>query len=124
MTENRLLKFGFLAIIIACLMTLILSIFSVVSYRVFFSIVLAALFATISFIIAVIFIKLSEKKPSQEVLGTIFKGMAVRLLVLVLLVIISLKFLDINQNSFIFSILIFYIYYLTLEIILLNIRNS
>jgi hypothetical protein len=45
--------------------------------------------------------------------------MGFRMLILVFFVIISLKFLYINRNSFIFSTLIFYIYYLVIEIILI-----
>jgi hypothetical protein len=40
------------------------------------------------------------------------------------IILIILIFLDINRNSFIFSIFIFYIFYLLIEVFYLNYRKN
>jgi hypothetical protein len=45
-------------------------------------------------------------------------------LVLILsIVVFSLKFLEINRGGFIFSVFIFYVFYLIIEILYLNLRR-
>ncbi len=123
MSEHKLLKISYIFIFILFLSIFLLHNFSIISYQSLFSILIAAIFATINFVMAVLSIEISGKKHAQDALGTFMKGMLIRMAILVLLIIISIKFLDINLNSFIFSILIFYIYYLIIEVIFLLIRE-
>ncbi len=123
MFKNKLLKLSFIFISIPFLTTFLLYYFSFISYKEFYSILLASIYSTINFIIALISIKIANKKQGVSSIGSFLRGMILRLLVLILLIIFSFKFLDINGNNFIFSILIFYIYYLTLEIIFLVVRG-
>ncbi len=123
MSEHKLLKLSFIFIFILFFTIFLLHHFSIISYEELYSILLASIYTTINFVIAVISIEIVEKKPGQNSLASFLKGMMIRMLVLILLIIFSLKFLDINWNNFIFSILIFYIYYLTLEIIFLVVRG-
>jgi hypothetical protein len=60
----------------------------------------------------------SDKSFMRNVLGAI----SIRLIITLMLVIICLIFLELNQNTFIFSILIFYFFYLIIEIFYLNFR--
>jgi len=123
MTEKKLLKISFIFIFILFLAIFLLHLYSVVSYNSLFSILTAAIFTTINFIIAVISVENSSKKEAHNALNTFLKGMIIRIGVMILLIIISLKFLDISLNSFIFSLLIFYIYYLIIEIIFIIIKE-
>ena len=50
--------------------------------------------------------------------------LAVTVTIMVFLVVVILKFLEINEISFIFSLLFFYFLYVTIEIIYLNLRKS
>ncbi len=61
----------------------------------------------------------SDKSFIRNALGAI----SIRLFITAAMVIICLVFLELNQNSFIFSILIFYFFYLIIEIFYLNIRK-
>ncbi len=122
MTEQKLRIVNFFVVLLVlCLITFFFY-KSRISYRYYYSIFLSGLYTTTSFFISIWYIKKAEKKNLDKVIGTIFTGMGIRLMVLILLIIISINFLDINENSFIFSILIFYIYYLTIEIIFVNLR--
>ena len=123
MSEHKLLKLSYIFIFILFFTIFLLHHFAIISYEELYSILLASIFTTINFVIAVISIEIAEKKSGENSLGSFLKGMMIRMLVLILLIIFSLKFLDINQNNFIFSVLIFYIYYLTLEIIFLVVRG-
>ncbi len=123
MSEHKLLKFSFIFVFALFLAVFLLHYFSIISYENLFSILIAAIYTTVNFVIAVISIEYLEKKSPETALGNFMKGMLVRMVVLILLIIFSFKFLDIKQNSFIFSILIFYIYYLIIEIIFLLNRD-
>ncbi len=61
----------------------------------------------------------SDKSFIRNALGAI----TIRLFITIAVVIICLVFLELNQNNFIFSILIFYFFYLIIEIIYLNFRK-
>jgi hypothetical protein len=64
-------------------------------------------------------------KSNNIFLIAIFGGMIFRLFLMVAMVFISLKFLDIRAEVFIFAILFFYIVYLIIEIFyLLMIKGS
>ena len=123
MSEHKLLKLSFIFIFVLFLSVYLLHHFSIITYENLFSILIAAIYTTINFVIAVVSIEYIEKKSADAALGNFMKGMLVRMVVLILLIIFSFKFLDIKQNSFIFSILIFYIYYLIIEIIFILIRE-
>ena len=124
MTEKRLLKISFLLVSASFLILLILNRLFLLSYRGLFSIYLPAVFTTLNFIIASASIEKSYKKPHKNVLNSFLIWMGIRVVILIMLVLISLKFLDINQNSFIFSTLFYYIYYLIIEVIFIIIKES
>jgi len=61
----------------------------------------------------------SPKSFIRNTLG----AMSLRLFITLSMVFICLVFLELNQNNFIFSILIFYFFYLIIEIVYLNFRS-
>ncbi len=84
-----------------------------------YSIYLAILFASINFSLGILAIKIGFKRKYTVFFASVYGGMLIRLILLILLVFIALKFLDISRNIFIFLILFFYILYLISEIIYL-----
>lgn len=96
-----------------------LSLASLISFKDFFSIFIASIIALINLLLAVFSIKKELKNKKDVIFGLFFKLMAPRIILMLALIIISLKFLDIYRNSFIFSTLIFYILCQIIEIKLL-----
>jgi len=54
----------------------------------------------------------------------ILGGTVLRMFLLIGMVIAGLKILELSRNSFIFSVLFFYIFYLIIEIFYLNLRKK
>jgi positive regulator of sigma E activity len=123
MSENRVLKISFIIVFASLLTLFLLKRFFIITYIELLSISLPAIFTTVNFVLAAVSIDKSYKKPHKNVFDNFLKWMGVRMLLLVFFVIISLKFLEINQNSLIFSTLIFYVYYLAIEIIFIIIKE-
>ncbi len=96
-----------------------LSLTSLISFKEYFSIFIASIIALINLLLAVFSIKKELKNKKDVIFGLFFKLMAPRIILMLALIIISLKFLDIYRNSFIFSTLIFYILCQIIEIKLL-----
>ena len=124
MFKIRFIRNNFIIIISIFVLIIAFYLTSIISFRNFYSIILPAVFISITFFIAILFQFKAGKKQNAEFIGIVFKGMFIRLLILSVFVFTSLKFLDINKNSFIFSVLIFYIYYLVIEVIYTCIRNK
>jgi hypothetical protein len=97
--------------------------FSFVSGSFFKSVAVGGAISTFNFLLGFFAIKISIKSSRDFFFKAILGGMVLRLFLVLILVFISLKFLNINENSFIFSILFFYILYLIIEIIYLNMKK-
>lgn len=77
----------------------------------------------IGFVYELLLIKKGLVKGDKSFIRNTLGAMSVRLISTLIMVIICLVFLELNQNNFIFSILIFYFFYLIIEIIYLNFRS-
>ena len=93
--------------------------FSFVSETFFISVITGGVLSTFNFLLGILAIKIGLKPSGDLFFKAVIGGMILRLFLVLVLVFISLKFLNINENSFIFSILFFYILYLIIEIIYL-----
>lgn len=114
-------------IVISFLTLLIVSIFyffSGISGLIFKSILLGAFLSMMNFIIGLILIKFSVNKSERIFLLALWGGLLFRLILGLSLVLITLIFLEINTYGFIFSILIFYVFYLLIEIFYLNLGRK
>ncbi len=98
--------------------------FSLISEIFFVSAVIGGGLSTLNFLIGLTAIKVGLSHSQDLFFKVVLGGMVVRLLLMLALVFISLKFLNINQNSFIFSILFFYILYLIIEVIYLYMKKT
>ena len=93
------------------------------NYTLFYSVLVGALIVILNFIIGFLFIKISLHKPDRIFLFMLWGGMLFRLISILILVLILLKFLELNAIGFIFSILFFYVFYLIIEILYLNFKK-
>jgi hypothetical protein len=91
----------------------------IISFDFLKSFILAGVITYLNFVSGYFFLKFSYKKSDIIFLIMILGGMLLRLFMILLLVFISLKFLDIKTSVFIFVIFFFYIFYLLIEILYL-----
>lgn len=87
------------------------------------SILLGDASAFINFLLGIFFILFGIDKQTNIFLQSVFAGVLVRLIILLTIVILTLKFLEINDLSYIFSLLFFYILYIIIEVIYLILRK-
>jgi phosphatidylserine synthase len=90
----------------------------------FNAIAIALGLTTVNFLLGILAVKIGIYKSDKIFITSILGGMTIRLLILLGAVFISLKFLEINHNNFIFTLLFFYIYYLSIEIFYLNFKKK
>jgi len=96
----------------------------ILSYSEFFSVQIGFWITTCNFLSGMISAKISIEKSEKTFIKIIFGSMIIRLLLLLSVILISLIFLDINRNSYIFSIFIFYIFYMIVEVFYLNLLKN
>lgn len=89
----------------------------------YFPLLFAALMTTFNFVLGLLSIKLSLKKPIKTFLILFLGGMVFRLMLMLAEVYICLKFLELRGNNFIFLVFIFYVFYQIIEIFYVNYRN-
>lgn len=114
------ISFGILSLIVLTTLTLNDS----SNNNILKSIQMGDLLGFLNFTIGLLFIFLGINNSNKRFLISLFGGLLLRLIIMVFLVVVTLKFLEINEISFIFSLLFFYFLYVTIEIIYLNLRKS
>jgi hypothetical protein len=87
------------------------------------SILLGDASAFMNFLLGIFFVLFGIDKQTNIFLQSVFAGVLVRLIILLTIVILTLKFLEINDLSYIFSLLFFYIFYIIIEVIYLILRK-
>ena len=122
--EKELLALGFFVSLVVLLAVAFLYFNLVVSKVIFKSIIFGSFISIINFLIGLTLVKFSINKSEKIFLIGLWGGMLFRLIFGLSIVIISLIFLEINTYGFIFSILFFYIFYLIIEIIYLDLRRK
>ena len=118
--EKQLLRSGIIISILLLFIVTILFTLSSISQVLFISIIIGFSISAINFILGLGFIKISLAKSEKIFLLALWGGVLLRLILGLILVLISLIFLEINTYGFIFSILFFYVFYLIIEIFYLN----
>ena len=118
LSNNFLIKVSlFIGFIFTCI--LLLFQFNIISFDFFKSFILAGVITYLNFLSGYLFMKFSHNRSDNLFLIMIFGGIVLRLFLILLLVFISLKFLDIKTGVFIFVIFFFYVFYLFIEILYL-----
>jgi hypothetical protein len=92
---------------------------NIISFDFLKSFILAGFITYLNFLLGYFFLVFSKGKSDTIFLIMIMGGMLLRLFFMLLLVLISLKFLDIRTGVFIFVIFFFYVFYLLVEILYL-----
>jgi len=111
-------------ILVFIIATLALYLSGVFNYSKFLSVSLSLIITTLNFLAGFLSAKISLSKNEKTFIKIVFGSMVIRLFLLLFIILIVLIFLDINRNSFIFSIFIFYIFYLLIEVFYLNYRKN
>lgn len=116
MNGEKLLKIGIFILFSLFLIITFLFITSFISKITFFSILTALIITSLNFAAGLFLYKMGIKQSHKNFSKIIFGGMFARLFFTLIIVFICLKFLNVSQNSFIFSILFLYFFYWIIEI--------
>ena len=122
-TEKSFRPFAVFVTLSLLIVFFILYLTSVWNYVFFYSALLGAIIAILNFVIGFLFIKFSLSRSNRIFQIMLWGGMLFRLIFILILVLILLKFLELNTIGFIFSILFFYVFYLIIEILYLNLKK-
>lgn len=122
--EKHLLVLCLIISFIVLLGVTILYLISELTGLMFKSILLGAGFSTLNFTIGILLIRFSVNKSDRIFLLSLWGGLLLRLILGLLIVLITLIFLEINAYGFIFSILFYYVFYLVIEIFYLNLGRK
>lgn len=119
----------FLLIILASIVLFVfagyvLYIYAIINPAFFRAFLLAQLLCLIYSVLGFISIRLAYSAPGNLFIAAVLGGIVVRLFIVLALVIISLKLLFVKEDIFIFSLFIFYNYFLILEIYYLIKKDS
>jgi hypothetical protein len=113
--------FGVSASLIAIAFMMLM--FNTFTFNEFISILIGYLIPTINIIIGILLVKKLYKADYAVFVKVLIGGMTVRLLSILFIVFVVVKFLDISRNNFIFSLLFFYFFYLIIEVFYINLRK-
>ena len=111
-------------ILVFILTTLALYLSGVFNYSELISVFLSLIITTLNFLAGFLSARISLSKNEKTFIKIVFGSMVIRLFLMLFIILIILIFLDINRNSFIFSIFIFYIFYLIIEVFYLNLFKN
>ena len=124
LNKKSLRLFTIISTLISLLIIAFLSYFSIWNFITFYSILIGASIVVLNFFIGFLFIKFSLGKSDKIFFAMLWGGLVFRLISILILVLIMLKFLELNTFGFIFSILFFYVFYLIIEILYLNLKKT
>lgn len=102
---------------------LILYLTSAGDFDILFSASAGLILAILNFLIGYLFIKRSYSASNNLFFSMLWGGLILRLMLTLSLTFIVLKFLEINEFGFIFSLLFFYVFFLIIEILYLNLKK-
>jgi hypothetical protein len=122
-SPKKILLFGISFGIFSLIILVILTLFTSSNKIIFKSILIGDFLAFLNFILGLLFVSWGLNRPNKEFLASLFGGLLIRLSLLLILLTSTLIFLEINEISFIFSILFYYFFYVIIEIIYLNFRK-
>ena len=122
-SAEKILLFGIAFGIFSLLLLALLTLIGASNNIIFKSILIGNFLAFLNFLLGLMFATWGINRADKEFLASLFGGLIIRLSILLVLLTSTLIFLEINEISFIFSILFFYFFYVVIEIIYLNLRK-
>lgn len=120
MIKNRTFLFSVFPFILAIILLLVLRLNSNINPTLFDSFFGGFLIPLINFIMGHFLNEAGLKKSDKSFLILVLGGLVFRMFLTLVLIILVLQFLNVSMYSFIFTIFISYIYFLTVEIINLS----
>ncbi len=96
---------------------------SIIKEDFFIAVIAGSIISSVNFILGIISIKMGDKKAPDAFMKTILGGTILRVFIMLILILLGLKILELSPNSFIFSVLFFYVFFLIIEIFYLNLRK-
>lgn len=121
--SKKIAIIGFSIAFCLILITLFFLLLNLIQGVYFLSILIGYLIITVNFGVGIFWIEKSLKATNEGFIKALLGGMGMRLFGILLIIILCWVFLDINEISFIFSILFFYFFYLIIEILYINRRK-
>jgi hypothetical protein len=119
----KYLIIGLITTLIVCVTVFVLYQTGTIEYDIFRSGFAGIIIALVNYLAGFYLLRIGLNKPDKLFLAIVMGGMVIRLFLVLISIIISIKLLKISQDSFIFAIFTFYIFFLTLEIINLSNRD-
>lgn len=121
MQRNKLLIFFSIVVPLLALVTFsILFISSQIDFSLYKSYLFGILIASLNFFIGFIAVRIGLNKPNKSFLLIVFGAVVIRFFLIFALIILTLSFLYVRMNSFIFTTFTFYFYFLIVEILYLK----
>lgn len=121
MERNRIFRFFALFVPIFTLL-LIISLYSVniIDAVLFRSYFFGVVISSLNFLIGYSAIRFGINKPNKSFLMIVFGAVVIRFFLIFALIVITISFLYVRLNSFIFTTFTFYFYFLVVEILYLK----
>lgn len=123
MNKKRISEISLFLNLFFPLSILIIYYFDLITLSVFISWITGWGIVFIGFVFELLLIKRGLVKSDKSFIRNVLGAITARLFFTLILIFICLHFLELNQNNFIFSTFIFYIFYLFTEIFYLNFRK-
>lgn len=121
MQRNKLLIFFSIVVPFLALVTFfILFISGQIDFSLYKSYLFGILIAALNFLIGFIAVRIGLNKPNKSFLLIVFGAVVIRFFLIFALIILTLSFLYVRMNSFIFTTFTFYFYFLIVEILYLK----
>jgi hypothetical protein len=120
MKKNRAFLFAIMPFILSIIILLVLRLQNELIPDLFDSLFWGILIPTLNFTIGHFLIEAGLPKSDKSFLILALGGMVFRLFLTLILIVLVLNFLNVSMYSFIFTIFISYIYFLTIEILNLS----
>ena len=115
---------AFIIFFVAISIVVIFAFLKILFIKTVYSILLASLISFLNFVIFVIMFKYSIKKSNKFFLLFSIGGVIFRLFLMLAFVIAMLKFLKVDVFSFIFAFFLWYVYFLTFEISIVQLKTK
>jgi hypothetical protein len=93
---------------------------NIIDFASYKSFTFGILIAALNFLIGFLTIRIGLNKPNKSFLIIVFGGVVIRFFLIFALIILTLSFLYVRMNSFIFTTFTFYFYYLIVEVLYLK----
>lgn len=121
MERNKIFRFFALFIpAFAILLIFSLYAFRVIDAVLFRSYLFGVIISSLNFLIGYLAIRIGINKPNKNFLIIVFGAVIIRFFLIFALIVITISFLYVRLNSFIFTTFTFYFYFLVVEILYLK----